>query len=168
MLRSAAEIGGAPPGGESSGVVSTSDPFENTYATLAWNFSRNRTGLSLSVGYSDDAYETQTLLDRTTLSYNASIERQLSARWSASLAGTLTEEDFDNADVTDDTMELVATISCQVGRSLALRLELQRFDRDSSNGLGEYVENRAFLTLEYRGATRGGPRGAPRGGRTPR
>jgi len=160
MLRSAAEVGGAPPGSDSTGVVSTSDPFENRYASLDWHYSRNRTSFSLSAGYSDDSYETQTLLDRTTLSYGASVERQLSSRWRASLSGTMSDEEFDNADVTTDTLEISAVLSWQVGRALALRLSLERYDRDTADGLGEFVENRAFLSFVYSAAPlRGGPRG---------
>jgi hypothetical protein len=34
-------------------------------------------------------------------------------------------------------------------RTLGLRLSAERYDRDTSTNLGEYQENRAFLTLAY-------------------
>ena len=160
MLRSAAEIGGAPPGSDSTGVISTADPFENRYASLDWNYSRNRTSFSLTAGYADDTYETLTELDRTTMSYGASAERQLSARWTASLYASMEQEDFDNADLSTDTLEYGATLDWQLGRAISLRLSLERYDRDTSDGLGEFLENRVFLSVIYRGApARGGPRG---------
>lgn len=163
MLRSATEFGSPAPGSGSAGVTSASDPFENTFASLDWRFARNRTAFSLGAHYTEDSFETQTLLDRSNITWRASAERQLGARWIASLNAAWMDEEFDVAGVSAESRELGAALSWQAGRSLGLRLSAERFERETDEGTGEFQENRIFLSLEYRGQeTRNAPGPAPR------
>jgi hypothetical protein len=149
-----AEIGGgtgAPGGG--SGVSSAASPFENRHASLAWQFNRHRTSLSLGGQWSDDTYEESPALDRDRLSWNASVGRQISNRLSLSLQGELSKEEFATTGDSFETIEIGASVNWQLGPTIGLRLDLLRSDRSTSDATGEYAENRAFLSLVYRSGT---------------
>jgi hypothetical protein len=148
-LRSA--VDGAPVEG-SAGAVASADPYKNRFASLGWNFARRRTTLNLRGRWDEDSYETQTTLDRTSLIWSASIDRQIAPALSVGLAGSLSDEEFDNSGLSADELRYGVTLNWQVARTLALRLVAERFDRDSSDAAGEYVENRIFLTLLFRPA----------------
>jgi hypothetical protein len=135
--------------GAGASVTATTDPYRNRYAGLSWNFNRHRTSLTLGADWSDDAYETQTQLDLNRMFWSASVTRQATSRLRLGLSGTYSDEEFENSGITNQTTEYGATVEWQAGRVLSLRLSLLRSDRDSDNGIGEYVENRAFLTLIY-------------------
>ena len=86
------------------------------------------------------------------------MSRRLASAVDFEIFGTLENEDFDNTGLTTDEIRLGAMLNWRVWRTLGLRLTAERYDRDTSDGLGEYQENRAFLTLAYywgdAGATR--------------
>jgi hypothetical protein len=130
-------------------ITATSDPFENRLVSLFWQFSRNRTGFSLGVARSQDRYEEQTQFDRTRNSYIAVINRRLAPNLDAELSASYDDEKFDNVDLDTEEMRLALRLDWRAWRTLGLRLLIERYDRDASNGLGEYTENRAFLTLAY-------------------
>jgi hypothetical protein len=130
-------------------ITASSDPFENRLASLQWQFARNRTGFGLGVSWNQERYETQTLFDRTRYSYTASFSRQLSRTLDLELIATLDNEQFENVDLDTDEARFGVTLSWRAWRALGLRLLVERSDRNTSNGLGEYQENRAFLRLAY-------------------
>lgn len=131
-------------------VTATADPFERRSVAAGWNFSRNRSSIDVGVAWDEDRYETQSALDRTTLAWNASFERDLSPLLTVGVLASLTDEDFDTTGQTADELRYGATLDWRFARRLGLRLLAERYDRDSSDPLGEYVENRVFLTLFYR------------------
>lgn len=148
-LRSDLGGGGTGTPGAGSGVTSSAAPYENRYASLAWQFNRHRTSLSLGTDWSDDTYDQTPEFDRERLNFNASIGRQISSRMSVSLQGNMSNEEFVTSGASVDTLELGAAMTWQLGPTLGLRFDFTRSDRQSSDGLGEYVENRAFLSLTY-------------------
>jgi hypothetical protein len=156
----AESLRGALEGGAVGGpdISSSSDPFVSRTASLGWSFHRNRTGVSVGASYSEDEYENQTSLDRTRLTYQASFNRHLNPALDVELQATLNDEDYANADVQADDMNLLARVNWRAGRTITLSLSFERADRDTSNGLNEFVENRAMLTVAYR------PRGAATSG----
>lgn len=145
-LRSAIE-GGAVGGPD---VTATADPFEGRFVSLRWAFSRNRTGLTLGASWNEDRYEQQTQLDRTRVAYEAIFTRRMASSLDLMLMAVLNDEEFDTTGLTSDELNVVARLNWRIGRALGLALSVERSDRDSSTGLGEYVENRAFLTLTYK------------------
>lgn len=130
-------------------ITASPEPFESRNASLGWNFNRNRTTASANVSWVEDRYETQTLLNRTTILWNASVERRITPRITAGLLASLNDDEFDTAGGSADELRVGATLNWRMGRSVGLRLLLERYDRDSSDGLGEYDENRGFLTVTY-------------------
>jgi hypothetical protein len=152
------ELQGGVVGGGGTQITATADPFENRVASLDWSYFRGRTGFSLGASWTEEDYETQTQLNRTRNVFTASVSRRLASAVDFDLFATLEDEEFDNTDLTSDELSLGAVLNWRVWRTLGLRLTAERYDRDTSDGTGEYQENRAFLTLAYywgdAGATR--------------
>lgn len=141
-------LGGEVVGGGGQ-ITATSDPFENRIASLQWQFARNRTGFSLGASWNQERYETQTQFNRARYVYTATFSRQLARTLDLQLITTLSDEQFENVDLETEELQFGVTLSWRAWRTLGWRLLLERYDRDASNGLGEYQEHRAFLTLAY-------------------
>jgi hypothetical protein len=130
-------------------IVATNDPFEYRFGALEWDFSRNRTSFGLAVQHGKEEYETLTLLDRTLTSFNAYFARQVARTAELRVFGGYEDEQFDELDGEDQEMQLGAALAWEIGRTLELRLQVDHFDRDSSNELSEYTENRASVFLTW-------------------
>jgi hypothetical protein len=138
-------------GGGPGQIVASSDPFENRTASLAWNFQRNRTGISLGVAYDESIYEEQTQYDRTRISYHGNYSRQLRPTLTFMLAARFSEDEFDLSGLKFDDTQASASLTWEMSRHLGLRASLDHFARGSSQPGGDYDENRAFLTITYSG-----------------
>lgn len=146
-------------GGQVGGadITATADPFENRFATLEWRFSRNRTSFILGAGWNEDRYEEQTQFDRTRFIYNAGFNRRISPTLEFGVLGSYTDEEFDETGETSEELSFGANLTWRPGRTLGFVLTFDRFDRNTATtqigvppNLGEFVENRVFLMLEYR------------------
>jgi hypothetical protein len=144
--------GGGIPGGPDQ--TSSTDPFETRHVSIGWQFTTPRTQFSLSAGHEEDAYETTTLLDAEREIYQVMASRELTPRLSLRAQGSLFSSSFDVADQDDDETQLGLTLSWNATGRFFVDLELQHFNRDSSNPLTEYDETRAFLRFAWRN-TRG-------------
>ena len=140
----AVSIGG---GGD---VTATADPFENRSAALRWRYSRNRTSIMIGASWHDDNYEQESLFDRTRLAYEASLTRAVSPAVQVGFRAILTEEEFDTAQFEAEEMQFAFDLTWRIGRMLGLTLTLDHTTRNSPGNLGEFDENRAYLTLSYR------------------
>jgi hypothetical protein len=143
------ELEGGVVGSGGTQITATADPFENRLASLEWRYFRGRTGFALGASWSEEDYETQMLLNRTNRAYTASFSRQLASTVDLELFGVLENEEFENVNLDADELRFGAVLNWRAWRTLGLRLTAERFDRDTSDGSGEYQENRAFLTLAY-------------------
>ncbi|MGH8188146.1 MAG: outer membrane beta-barrel protein [Steroidobacteraceae bacterium] len=130
-------------------IVATNDPFEYRFGALEWDFNRNRTTIGLALQHGKEEYETLTQLDRTLTSFNAYFTRQVSRTAELRLFGAYEDEQFDELDGEDQELQLGAALAWDVGRTLEVRVQLDHFDRDSSNVLTEYTENRASVFLTW-------------------
>jgi hypothetical protein len=143
------ELDGGVVGSGGTQITATADPFENRLASLEWRYSRGRTGFSLGASWSEEDYETMTQLNRTNFAYLASFNRRLAGTVDFEIRASLENEEFENVNLEADELRFGAVLNWRAWRTLGLRLTAERFDRDTSTGLGEYQENRAFLTLAY-------------------
>jgi hypothetical protein len=141
--------GGRGPTRETQSVIGTSDPFENRFAALNWDFDRNRTGFGFGAMHSEEEYENFTDLNRTITTYNAYISRELSRALDARLFGLLEKEEFDETGFQDDEVRGGISLGWTVAQSIQLRLQVERYDRDSTAEATEYTENRASLFLVW-------------------
>jgi hypothetical protein len=133
-----------------SEITASADPFESTEAALEWRFQRRRTGFGLGVTYDERSYETQSLFNSKSIYYRADVSRQLRPTLRLSVHATLSNEKFDNGLESDDkTADLM--LDWRFGRRIGLQFRVERSERSSSSGTGNYDENRAYLGLTFRG-----------------
>lgn len=149
-LRSSFASGSAAGGGA---VSSASDPFRNRFGSLGWDFNRHRTSMSLGIDWSDDTYETAATLNRNRVTYDANIGRQLTSRLSIGLNASYMDEEFEVTGLTSQSLAYGGTVDWQLGPTMGLRLAIDHFERETDDGVGEYGENRLFLTFVYRSGT---------------
>lgn len=153
---------GAIEGGSVGGVdiTATSDPFENRTVAARYRFSRNRTGFSVGVSWNEDRYERQVDLDRTRIAYEVSFRRRMARSLDWELAATYNDEEFDTRNFGSDEIDLIARLNWNARRPFGCSLMAERVDRNTSDGTGEFVEYRYFLTFNWRpfgAATLGAP-----------
>jgi hypothetical protein len=134
-------------GAQSARVVGTSDPFTSRQLGLTYKFERNRTAFDFGVQFERERYETLTVFDRDLTIWRANFRRQLSAVLDFSVFALLEQQEFQSLDFDDDELRAGANLNWQIGRRLSARFQFDRFDRDSSDVLGEYTENRASIYL---------------------
>ncbi len=126
-------------------VLGNSDPFTSRYASLSFDFDRNRTAFDASVTFESERYETSTDQDRDLTRYRLSALRRLSPVVELSVYGEFENQDFRNTPYEDDDLRAGAYLSWKVGRLIALRFQFDHFDFDSTLADSDYIENRASL-----------------------
>lgn len=130
---------------DTTSVLGTSDPFVSRFGSLGFGFSRNRTSIGVSVIHRKEEYENVTALDRAVTNWDAHFSRQLSRVLEFRLFAQLEQERFDSTQFDDDELRGGAYLSWSVGPRVSLRLQYDRFDRDSSDATTEYTENQIGL-----------------------
>ncbi len=135
----------------------TSDNYTSNYASIGWQYLRNRTMIALSARWEKDTYAGQPLLDVSRPGADFNIQRQLTRALSAQLLGRFYRTDYPNALVASTTASskyddwlVGGALTWRHGRGLEIRL---RYDHNShvvSTGSSGYGENRVFLTIGYR------------------
>jgi hypothetical protein len=136
-------------GGQTASVVGTSDPFTSDELGLSYRFQRNRTEIEVGVQFSRERYETITAYDRDLSTWRADFHRQLSAVLDFSLFGTFEQEEFQSLAFDDDELNAGANLKWQIGRRVAATFQYDRYERQSSDSLGDYTENRASIFLTW-------------------
>jgi hypothetical protein len=145
-------------GAGATGAVSTapalvtSSNYTVTYASLNWQYTRNRTTVSASGQWEKDSYDGQPLLDLDRETAQFSVERQLNRHFSAQLLGSLYRTDYSHTDYAETDGFLGFGLKFRGERGLEIRL---RYDHESriAAGLGagsNYGTNIVFLTVGYR------------------
>jgi Putative beta-barrel porin 2 len=151
-------IGTVVGGAGATGAVSTapapvtSSNYTVTYASLNWQYTRNRTTVSASGQWEKDSYDGLPLLDLDRETAQFSIDRQLDRHFSAQLQGSLYRTDYSHTDYAETDGFLGLGITFREQRGLEIRL---RYDHESriAAGLGagsNYGTNIVFLTVGYR------------------
>jgi hypothetical protein len=121
-----------------------------TYATVGWQYERNRTTVGLSGTWEKDSYDGQPLQDLTRGTAEFKVERRLTRALTAQLVGSLYRVNYTNVDYAETDGRVGAALTYREGRGLEIRLRVDHLSRDVS-GIGSgYHENRAFLTIGYR------------------
>jgi hypothetical protein len=161
-------VGSAP-----AAVTSTS--YTTNYASLGWQYQRNRTTIGISGRWEKDTYAGAPQFDYTRGGAEFSVERKLTHALTAQLIGRLYKTDYVNAVVssqngsTDYVNGLApatvtgengssdyedgivgAVLSWRPGRALELRLRCEHSSHDATGVNTSYRENRVFLTIGYR------------------
>lgn len=135
----------------------TSDSYTSDYASVGWQYLRNRTSFGLSARWERDRYDGQQQFDLTLGDVEFFLERQMTRAFSVQLLGRLYKYKYPNATVaatlgsTDYDNGLVgAALVWRHGRALEVRLRYEHNSYVVQTGNTGYQENRAFLTVGYR------------------
>lgn len=155
-MRAGNEFGGGSPGGPDQ--VSTTEPFDTTQVSLGWQFTTLRTTFTISAGYEEDDYDVSEQLNRERQNFQISASRQITPRLTLRARGSLFSSDYDTAGQDDDETQFGLQLSWNASGRFFVELDVDNFNRDSSNPLTEYDETRAFLRLAWRNS--GGAAGA--------
>lgn len=130
----------------------TAQPFTYEYVNIGWNFSRNRTGFGVSLGYADQSYEDSPALDQTFSTIGAHFSRQLSTRTALTLDAYYSEGDFrQGADY--DELNGALSFEWRLSRNISASMMYDYYDRSSDLATYDATENRIWLTLSYGNGT---------------
>jgi hypothetical protein len=146
-----------------SGVVGTapaaqtSNNYTSNFASVGWQYVRNRTTLGVSARWEKDTYGAQPALDYTRSGVELSLQRRLTRSFTAQLAGHYYKTDYVHAIVApvagssdyEDGL-ISAGLSWRHGRALEVRLRYEHTSRVAPGTELGYGENRAMLTVGYR------------------
>ena len=130
-------------------TVASADPFEERRVEVGWAFERRRTGLTLSVGQTQDEYETQVGLNREAVEANAELTRRMTPTMTGRLTGVYRDYEYENQGFDAQELDLGLDITKYFGRSLGLSFRYIYSDRSASVPTAEYTENRFGLRLSY-------------------
>jgi hypothetical protein len=135
----------------------SSENYTSNYASLGWQYQRNRTTLALSGRWEKDAYAGEPLLDHTLKNAEFRVVRQVTRSFSGEVAGRVYQTDYSHAlvvpvsgspDTTTGTVS--AGLTWRHGRWLEIKLRAEHTVYSVSSGDTGYHENRAYLTVGYR------------------
>jgi hypothetical protein len=121
-----------------------------TYASLEWQYTRNRTSVALSGRWERDAYEGQAQSDLARGTAEFRVDRQLIQGLSVQVRGSVYRTNFANVDFSETDFLIGGSLIFRKGRATEIRLRCDHTSRTVS-GIGSgYSENRIFLTVGYR------------------
>ena len=143
-------VGTAPP-------AQTSQSYTDNYASLGWQYQRNRTTIAISGRWEKDVYGTQPALDNTRGGAEFNVERKLSHAFTAQFWGRLYKTDYAHAVVTSQNGSsdyndglIAAALTWHHGRGLEVRLRGEHVSRKATTVNAGFDENRVLLTVGYR------------------
>jgi Surface lipoprotein assembly modifier len=145
------------------GVIGTAPPaqsaqnYTTNYATVGWQYVRNRTTIGLSGHWEKDTYEEQPSLDYTRGGVEINLQRRLTRSLTAQLVGRYYKINYVNisaAEVNGSPNyndELIgANLAWHHGRGLEVRLRYSHNAQVTPGTDFGYGENRVLLTIGYR------------------
>jgi hypothetical protein len=127
----------------------TTEPFQNDFARIAWDFSQNRTTFTLSAAWADRTYELEPTLDQTITDAAMRVRRELSqTTWLMLEAGY---ERAEYAQPGGNYNDLLGGVSFgwRLSRVLTLATTYSYANRSSEFPGGDYTDNRIWLSLSY-------------------
>jgi hypothetical protein len=127
----------------------TSNPFKSDYASVAWNFSRNRTGFDLSVGDFKETYEQLPTLDRQRLQASGRLSRRITPQLEAAVALSYLRENYERAIGDSRETDSSLILTWRAGRQLTLSAQYDHFDRSGEIATAQFAENRLWLRFGF-------------------
>jgi hypothetical protein len=143
-------------------VQQTSMPFENTYGAIFSRFARQRTGIQLRAAYYDEQYEALPLLDRTRITIDASVSRDLNAAVRAHMGINYSRQEYESLDRDFNDLSARLGLRWSLGRLTQLSVDYQYMDRSDSQNAFDYDASELWVRLAYQVGD--GPRDGGYGG----
>jgi hypothetical protein len=135
----------------------TSNNYTSNYASVGWEYRRNRTTIAVVARWEKDTYSGQPQLDVNRPGADFNIHRQLTRAFSTQLLVRFSKTDYPNAAIASNTASSTygdwlvgGALTWRHGRGLEIRLRYDHSSHAVSAGGSGYRENRVFLTVGYR------------------
>jgi uncharacterized protein (PEP-CTERM system associated) len=130
-------------------VQQTAAPFENNYGAVFARFSRNRTGLQLRLGYTDEGYDAQPLFDRKRISLDLSLQRNLNSYLSAHLSSNYSRQEFEELDRKFADLSATLGLRWGVSRTSFISVDYRYLDRNDDQSGADFRANELWLRFAY-------------------
>jgi hypothetical protein len=138
----------------------TTQPFTRDYARVDYSFRRNRFGAGVYGSWNEQTYEDNAILDQTIRVAGGLISREMSRTTSLELILSYADAQFGEPNTDYHQIDADLGFSWRLSSTLSLRASYLYSDRTSDVLLGDYTENRIWLSLGYgRGIPRTGVAG---------
>jgi hypothetical protein len=153
------EAGGA--GFITPNTVQAAAPFLISYATLAWNFQRERTTLGLTASYFRDDYQNAEALNNDMTLASIRAGRQISPVLQLALTEYVDREHFATGGDSVTEADTGLQLTWRAGRSLSVVFAYYLAKGISDLEADKYTENRLWLSIGYGRAAEVPPGPAP-------
>jgi len=142
-------------------ALQTGAPFLITYASLAWNFERERTTTSLTASYFKDQYQLDSGLNNDVVLGSIRIARQVSPLLQVALGEYVDREHFTTGGDTATEADTGLQVTWRAGRSISVFFSYYLAKGFSDLEIGKFTENRVWLSIGYGRAAEVAPGPAP-------
>jgi hypothetical protein len=152
-------------------AAQTTDNYTSSYASVGWQYERNRTLISLSGRWEKDIYDSAPLpgapvigsaaaLDYTLGGAEFRVQRRMTRALTAEIVGRIYKTDYLHSSVAGQfgtpnysNEQVAAGLTWRHGRALVVKLRYEH-NAQVTTGIYGYGENRVFLTIGYRPSDR--------------
>lgn len=134
-------------------IVAAGAPFQDSYATLAWNFKHARTTLGVSASYFRDRYQNDSLLNNDRTVINLTAAREITPMVKLALTDYVVRWQFSNAfynqgdSATESDAGLQLTWHAGNRLTVSIAYYLSKGSSDIPGFM--YTENRIWLSIDY-------------------
>ena len=142
-------------------AIEAGTPFVTSYATLAWNFQRERTTLALSASYFQDHYQAAEGLDNDLTMFNARVGRQMSPMLLLALTEYVLREQVTGGGNSATESNTGLQLTWRAGKSLSVSFGYYLAKGISEIEADKFTENRVWLSVGYGRAAEVPPGPAP-------
>lgn len=138
--------------------LQTSSSFTSSFASLGWEYKRNRTTVGISARWDRDVYPSQPQFDLRRGGVEFRVARKLTRALAAQVIGRYGKSDYFNATPAtlqggspkfDDAL-IGGALVWRHGRALEVKLRAEHSSRNTPGSDSGYRENRIFATVGYR------------------
>jgi Putative beta-barrel porin 2 len=130
-------------------VLQTGNPFKSDYATVSWNFLRNRTGFGVLVSGFKDTYQQKDTLNDKRLEIDVHATRQLTPNVGVSLIEQYLRQRFENVVGSSTQTTSDARITWRTSRRVSIFLDYSFANRHGDISGTDFKENRLWLSIGY-------------------
>lgn len=130
-------------------IVEAGAPFQDSYATLGWNFKRARTTLDLSASYFRDRYKIDPGANNARTVLDATAKRQVTPTLQLALTEYMVRWQFDTGDVSATESDTGLQLAWRVGSRLSVFVAYYLAKGSSDIPTFRYTENRIWLSIGY-------------------
>lgn len=131
------------------GLIGTAESPVRTDYRLAYAHALTRSTVEFFVSQSKEDYRSNGLFDRSGYGGGLTLERRMSPRHTLGVQTEYFREDFDVADVVQQSFRLRATSSWRLGRKLFATLQYTYSHGKDSDGSDRYTERRYGIYVNY-------------------